>query len=74
MTVMLSQRETLHLHCTLRQLEVNCHAISWATTLGLCLSERSPFPALQVLSLWLHETCRVFQDRLTCQEDHDWFR
>lgn len=29
---------------------------------------------LQVLSLWLHETCRVFEDRLTCQEDHDWFR
>jgi dynein heavy chain len=30
--------------------------------------------ALQVLSLWLHETCRVFEDRLTCQEDHDWFK
>jgi dynein heavy chain len=29
---------------------------------------------LQVLSLWLHETCRVFEDRLTCQEDHDWFK
>lgn len=28
----------------------------------------------QVLSLWLHETCRVFEDRLTCQEDHHWFR
>lgn len=29
---------------------------------------------VQVLSLWLHETCRVFEDRLTCQEDHQWFR
>jgi hypothetical protein len=29
---------------------------------------------LQVLSLWLHETSRVFADRLTCQEDHTWFR
>lgn len=30
--------------------------------------------ALQVLALWLHETSRVFEDRLTCREDHDWFR
>lgn len=29
---------------------------------------------LQILSLWLHETSRVFEDRLTCTEDHEWFR
>ncbi|WIA31960.1 hypothetical protein OEZ86_002815 [Tetradesmus obliquus] len=28
----------------------------------------------QVLSLWLHENSRVFEDRLTCAEDHAWFR
>jgi hypothetical protein len=35
-----------------------------------------PCPAAthQVLALWLHETCRVFEDRLTCPEDHAWFR
>jgi hypothetical protein len=26
------------------------------------------------LSLWLHENSRVFEDRLTCGEDHAWFR
>jgi dynein heavy chain len=31
-------------------------------------------PVLQVLALWLHETCRVFEDRLTCPEDQGWFR
>lgn len=28
----------------------------------------------QVLSLWLHECCRVFQDRLINDDDHGWFR
>jgi len=28
----------------------------------------------QVLGLWLHECSRVFEDRLTNKDDHDWFR
>eukprot|EP00983_Pelagomonas_calceolata_P045035 1139524-Pelagomonas_calceolata.AAC.19 len=28
----------------------------------------------QILSLWLHECSRVFEDRLNNQADHDWFR
>ncbi|KAF6265909.1 dynein heavy chain 2 [Scenedesmus sp. NREL 46B-D3] len=28
----------------------------------------------QILALWLHENSRVFEDRLTCSEDHAWFR
>ncbi|XP_044079595.1 dynein axonemal heavy chain 1 isoform X1 [Siniperca chuatsi] len=28
---------------------------------------------LQLLHLWYHESCRVFQDRLVCAEDRDWF-
>ncbi|XP_029991393.1 dynein heavy chain 1, axonemal [Sphaeramia orbicularis] len=28
---------------------------------------------LQLLQLWYHESCRVFQDRLVCVEDRDWF-
>nr|XP_046240546.1 dynein axonemal heavy chain 1 [Scatophagus argus] len=28
---------------------------------------------LQLLQLWYHENCRVFQDRLVCAEDRDWF-
>ncbi|XP_026203417.1 dynein heavy chain 1, axonemal [Anabas testudineus] len=28
---------------------------------------------LQLLQLWYHESCRVFQDRLVCAEDRDWF-
>ncbi|XP_067360331.1 dynein axonemal heavy chain 1 [Channa argus] len=27
----------------------------------------------QLLQLWYHESCRVFQDRLVCAEDRDWF-
>lgn len=29
---------------------------------------------VQVLALWLHEASRVFEDRLTCAQDHQWFR
>eukprot|EP00798_Chlamydomonas_sp_ICE-L_P022533 gene22533-29660_t len=28
----------------------------------------------QILSLWLHECVRVFEDRLTTEDDHTWFR
>ncbi|XP_051269985.1 dynein axonemal heavy chain 1 isoform X2 [Dicentrarchus labrax] len=28
---------------------------------------------LQLLQLWYHESCRIFQDRLVCAEDRDWF-
>ncbi|KAF5829736.1 dynein heavy chain and region D6 of dynein motor-domain-containing protein [Dunaliella salina] len=28
----------------------------------------------QILSLWLHECSRVFEDRLNNQADHEWFR
>lgn len=27
----------------------------------------------QLLQLWFHESCRVFQDRLVCVEDREWF-
>ncbi|KAM6927306.1 LOW QUALITY PROTEIN: dynein axonemal heavy chain 1 [Xenentodon cancila] len=27
----------------------------------------------QLLQLWYHESCRVFQDRMVCAEDRDWF-
>ncbi|GFH19491.1 uncharacterized protein HaLaN_16445, partial [Haematococcus lacustris] len=35
---------------------------------------RSTSDVKQVLSLWLHECSRVFEDRLTTNEDHEWFR
>ncbi|XP_047438259.1 dynein axonemal heavy chain 1 [Mugil cephalus] len=28
---------------------------------------------VQLLQLWYHESCRIFQDRLVCAEDRDWF-
>uniref|UniRef100_A0A3Q3IZZ6 Dynein, axonemal, heavy chain 1 n=1 Tax=Monopterus albus TaxID=43700 RepID=A0A3Q3IZZ6_MONAL len=28
---------------------------------------------VQLLQLWYHESCRVFQDRLVCAKDRDWF-
>ena len=28
----------------------------------------------QLLCLWLHECSRVFEDRLTTDDDHTWFR
>lgn len=31
-------------------------------------------PHAQVLSLWLHECSRVFEDRLINDDDHGWFR
>ncbi|KAF8071068.1 Dnah1 [Scenedesmus sp. PABB004] len=39
-----------------------------------CTAAASPPPRAQVLALWLHESARVFEDRLTCAEDHAWFR
>lgn len=27
----------------------------------------------QIVKLWYHESCRVFQDRLINDEDRDWF-
>lgn len=44
----------------------------WSVTSSLPAS--IALVCLQVVALWLHETCRVFADRLTCPEDHDWFR
>ena len=35
---------------------------------------RSTGDSKQVLSLWLHECSRVFEDRLINDEDHGWFR
>jgi dynein heavy chain len=38
------------------------------------LFDKQVCAVLQILSLWLHENSRVFEDRLTCGEDHAWFR
>ena len=35
---------------------------------------RSTSDPKQILSLWLHECSRVFEDRLINDEDHTWFR
>uniref|UniRef100_A0A8B9L8A4 Dynein, axonemal, heavy chain 1 n=1 Tax=Astyanax mexicanus TaxID=7994 RepID=A0A8B9L8A4_ASTMX len=32
-----------------------------------------PQDKVQLLQLWYHESCRVFQDRLVSAEDRDWF-
>lgn len=47
---------------------------SWTRLQAPCCPTFTDACWLQVLSLWLHETSRVFADRLTCQEDHSWFR
>ncbi|XP_040015424.1 dynein heavy chain 1, axonemal [Xiphias gladius] len=41
---------------------------------GILMAEASMIEdKLQLLQLWYHESCRVFQDRLVCAEDRDWF-
>lgn len=33
----------------------------------------TPQDKAPLLHLWYHESCRVFRDRLVCDEDRDWF-
>ncbi|XP_035245196.1 dynein heavy chain 1, axonemal isoform X1 [Anguilla anguilla] len=41
---------------------------------GILMGEASMFPdKVKLLQLWYHESCRVFQDRLVCAEDRQWF-
>ncbi|XP_069004796.1 dynein axonemal heavy chain 1 [Embiotoca jacksoni] len=41
---------------------------------GILMAEASMIQdKLPLLQLWYHESCRVFQDRLVCAEDRDWF-
>lgn len=40
----------------------------------LLASSRSLVSREQLAHLWLHESCRVFHDRLTCEEDRGQFK
>ncbi|KAI4880923.1 hypothetical protein NFI96_025448, partial [Prochilodus magdalenae] len=41
---------------------------------GLLMAEAGKIEGkVQLLQLWYHESCRVFQDRLVSTEDRDWF-
>ncbi|KAM9856968.1 dynein axonemal heavy chain 1 [Aulostomus maculatus] len=41
---------------------------------GILMAEASMIQdKVQLLKLWYHESCRIFQDRLVCAEDRDWF-
>ncbi|KAF7658906.1 hypothetical protein LDENG_00006200 [Lucifuga dentata] len=41
---------------------------------GILMAEASKIEdKLQLLQLWYHESCRIFQDRLVSAEDRDWF-
>ncbi|KAL7843672.1 hypothetical protein AOLI_G00251840 [Acnodon oligacanthus] len=41
---------------------------------GLLMAEAGKIEdKVQLLQLWYHESCRVFQDRLVSAEDRDWF-
>ncbi|XP_061731227.1 dynein axonemal heavy chain 1 [Nerophis ophidion] len=41
---------------------------------GILMAETSMVETKEMLlQLWYHENCRVFQDRLVCAEDREWF-
>ena len=41
---------------------------------GMLMHQSKQIESVEKLtSLWFHEACRVFQDRLINQEDRDWF-
>ncbi|XP_077458505.1 dynein axonemal heavy chain 1 [Stigmatopora argus] len=41
---------------------------------GILMAETSMIETKEMLlQLWYHENCRVFQDRLVCAEDREWF-
>ncbi|XP_061640433.1 dynein axonemal heavy chain 1 isoform X3 [Phyllopteryx taeniolatus] len=41
---------------------------------GILMAETSMIESKEMLlQLWYHENCRVFQDRLVCAEDREWF-
>ncbi|XP_030585284.1 LOW QUALITY PROTEIN: dynein heavy chain 1, axonemal-like [Archocentrus centrarchus] len=41
---------------------------------GILMAEASMIEdKIQLLQLWYHESCRIFQDRLVCAKDKEWF-